>query len=86
MTDNNIVTSSSIKPDTTEKNPVKKAPAKKAAAKKADTPKKELSSDKVVIIFESGSSYSAGDVRFTRENNIQEVTRSEEHTSELQSH
>jgi hypothetical protein len=77
MTENNIVTSSSIKPETTEKNPVKKAPAKKAAAKKADAPKKEVGSGKVVVIFESGSSYSSNGLRFTREDNIQEVTQEE---------
>lgn len=58
----------------------KKATAKKAAPKKTITePAHEKnnygSNDLVVVVFESGSSYSSGEVRFTRENPMQEVTR-----------
>ena len=70
----NVVTSASI-----NEAPAKKTPVKKAVAKpKVEAPVKKktpsVSPDKVVIVFESGSSYTTDDFRFTRENNIQEVT------------
>ena len=87
MTDN-IVTSKSTSAQ--EAKPVKKAPAKKAVAKtkieKEDTENSieveevvsSVSSKKVgslnLIIFESGASYSANGLRFTRQDNIQEVS------------
>ena len=76
----NIVTSTSV--NDVEKTPAKKAPAKKAAAKpKEEKPvQKEtatVSGDRVVVIFESGASYSANGLRFTRQDNIQEVTQEE---------
>lgn len=73
MSDNTIK-STDINPNKSEK----KAVAKKAAPKKT-APKKEsttpISEDKILIIFESGASYSSGDITFTRENPIQEISR-----------
>ena len=58
-----------------EEKPVKKAAPKKAAApKKQADPVKELKKDTVIIVFESGASYTSQDVTFTRENSIQEVS------------
>ena len=84
MTDN-IVTSKSTMGE--EAKPAKKAPAKKAAAKpkveKENTEEvAEVAPKKVskkagqinLIIFESGASYSANGLRFTRQDNIQEVS------------
>lgn len=75
----NVVTSSSVNGAKDEKNAVKKTATKKTAAPKktAEVKEKKIekeSTDSVVVVFESGSSYSSGDIRFTRENNIQEVT------------
>lgn len=67
----NVVTSDSVNPKQTKKAAPKKAAAKKTAAPKVAAPTAD--SGKVVIVFESGASYSSGGVRFTRENNIQEV-------------
>ena len=71
MTDN-IVTSSSVNPS--EDKPKKQTAAKKTTAKKA-APKKTtdtvVSNEKVLIVFESGSSYSSGEIRFTRDNKMQ---------------
>lgn len=82
MTDN-IVTSKSTSAQ--EAKPVKKAPAKKAVAKtKAENTEDTTESLEVkapkgsgslnLIIFESGASYSANGLRFTRQENIQEVS------------
>jgi hypothetical protein len=73
----NIVRSSDVTSGKEEK-PAKKAPAKKAAAK----PKVEKAEEKningyTVIIFECGASYISGDIHFTRENYIQEVSEDE---------
>jgi len=74
----NVIKSTDVTSGKEEKNTVKKAPAKKAAAPKVKTEKKteevKSKSGKVVIIFESGASYVSGDLHFTRENNIQEVS------------
>ena len=67
----NVVTSDSVNPKEPKKAAPKKAATKKAAATKVSTP--AVDNGKVVIVFESGASYSSGGVRFTRENNIQEV-------------
>jgi hypothetical protein len=60
--------------------PAKKAPAKKAAPKKQESIAKEqedvantAKDGFVIVIFESGSSYTSNGIRFTRENNIQEI-------------
>lgn len=72
MSEDNIVKSSDVN-KTPEKKTTKKTTAtKKEAVKKEDKP--QSSDGKVLILFESGASYSSGDVRFTRENPIQEVT------------
>lgn len=68
MTDN-IITSEDVNPK-----PVKKAPAKKAAAKKAEAPQKATENGSVVVVFESGASYSSNGIRFTKDNRIQEVS------------
>ena len=78
MSDNNIVTSASLKPTKETKSKVeekvvaeKKAPTKKAAVKKSETPQQD--SGLVVVYFESGSSYNSNGYRFTRENPYQEI-------------
>jgi hypothetical protein len=84
MTDN-IVTSKTTSGE--EAKPVKKAPAKKAAAKPkvekenteevakvAPTKVSKKAGQINLIIFESGASYSANGLRFTRQDNIQEVS------------
>lgn len=76
MSEDNIVVSDDVAPK-----PKKKAPAKKAVAKKAvvadDTTHQETAiptdTSGVVIIFESGASYSTGDYRFTQDTRVQEV-------------
>jgi hypothetical protein len=77
----NVIKSTDINKQ--ESKPAKKAPAKKAAAVKK--PKEEKVAEDVVsdsaspkdgyqiIVFESGSSYVANGIRFTRENHIQEI-------------
>lgn len=71
----NVIKSTDVTSAKAESNPVKKAPAKKAAAKpkaeKKDTP---TAAGLKVIIFESGASYVSGDIFFTREDNIKEVS------------
>jgi len=84
MTDN-IVTSKATSGE--EAKPAKKAPAKKAAAKPKVEPK--ITEDGVepkpakvskktnqinLIIFESGASYSSGNLFFSREDKAQEVS------------
>lgn len=84
MTDN-IVTSKSTSGE--EAKPVKKAPVKKAAAKpkvevenlednvEAKPAKVSKKSNQInLIIFESGASYSSGDLFFTREDKVKEVS------------
>lgn len=75
----NVIKSTDVTSAKAEKNTVKKAPAKKAAAPKAKVEKKveEVQPGKVVVVFESGASYVSGDVRFTRQDNIKEVSESE---------
>jgi hypothetical protein len=77
----NVIKSTDVTSGKEEKNTVKKAPAKKAAAPKAKAEKKaeevKTESGKVVVIFESGASYVSGEVHFTRQNNIQEVSEAE---------
>lgn len=70
----NVVKSEDVAP-VAKKQTAKKAAAKKTAPKNTTvTPDvKDETSSGVVIIFESGASYSAGDIRFTRDNRIQEV-------------
>lgn len=76
----NVIKSTDVNSGKTEKNPVKKAPAKKTATKKEVAKKEsdevtEVSNDGLkVIVFETGYSYISGDICFTKENNIQEVT------------
>lgn len=77
MSDNTIK-STDVNPESNEK----KAPAKKAAAKKTSPKVKEnietaVNSGYKIIIFESGSSYVSGEIRFTRQNNIQELPEAE---------
>ena len=84
MTDNIVTSKETL--GAVEK-PVKKAPAKKAAAKpkveaeiteddvEAKPEKVSKKSNKInLIIFESGASYSSGDLFFTREDKAQEVS------------
>lgn len=75
---NNIVTSSDVnkpkqeKPkavETVEDSVVEK-PVKKAAKPKATS---KVDNGKQLVVFESGASYNSNGVRFTRENNMQEV-------------
>lgn len=79
MSEDNIVVSDDVAPK-----PKKKAPAKKAAPKKVvadpvadETPANEVAhisnASGVVIIFESGASYSSAGYRFTQATRIQEV-------------
>lgn len=79
MSEDNTVVSDDVAPK-----PKKKAPAKKAAPKKVvadpvvdDAPAQEstasVETSGVVVIFESGASYSSGGYRFTQANRIQEV-------------
>ena len=85
MTDN-IVTSKSATSGG-DKPVAKKAVAKKAAAKPKvakevtgeveDKPVSKKTSVINLIIFESGASYVAGDRRFTRQDNMQEVSDEE---------
>ena len=80
----NVIKSTDVTSAKAEKNTVKKAPAKKAAAPKAKAEKKQdevkaesTPTGKVVVVFESGASYVSNDTRFTREDNIKEVSDSE---------
>jgi hypothetical protein len=80
----NVIKSTDVTSGKAEKNAVKKAPAKKAAAPKAKAEKKQdevkaevTPSGKIVVVFESGASYVSNDTRFTREDNIKEVSESE---------
>ena len=75
----NIVTSADVtSAPKEEKNTAKKAPAKKAAAKTKATEKTEnVANGYKVIIFETGSSFVSGDVRFTREDCIKELPEDE---------
>lgn len=74
MTDNTIKSTDVNAP---KEKAVKKAPAKKAAAPKVKAEEKaedvKVESGKLVVIFESGSSYTSNGVRFTRQNPVQEV-------------
>ena len=76
----NIIKSTDVTSAKEEKNVVKKAPVKKAAVKKTVAKTKveketeAIESGKIVIIFDSGFSYSSGDIQFTREDYIQEVS------------
>ena len=75
MSDNTIK-STDINPDKAEK----KTATKKAAPKKSAAKKEEpivIPEDGVLIIFESGASYSSNGLRFTRENPIQKVSNEE---------
>lgn len=73
MTDN-VIKSTDTNP-IPKKTTAKKAAPKKAVAESAHKENNTGSPDLVVVVFESGSSYSSGEVRFTRENPMQEVTR-----------
>lgn len=71
----NVIKSGDLQPE--KPKAAKKAPAKKATApKKQADPKSEVavSTDNVVIVFESGASYRSNDISFTRANPIQEVS------------
>lgn len=70
----NVIKSTDInsKKDEAEKTPAKKQPAKKAAAKKPKEPKANTDGS-VLIVFESGFSYTSNDLVFTREDNMKEV-------------
>jgi hypothetical protein len=71
----NVIKSTDVTSATEEKNVVKKAPVKKAAAKiKVEKKEEGVETGKTVIIFDSGFSYSSGDIQFTREDCIQEVS------------
>jgi hypothetical protein len=71
----NVIKSTDVTSAKAETNTVKKAPVKKAAAKiKVENKEEHIEAGKTVIIFDSGFSYSSGDIQFTRENCIQEVT------------
>lgn len=71
----NVIKSTDVTSATEEKNVVKKAPVKKAAAKiKVEKKIEGIEEGKTVIIFDSGFSYSSGDIQFTREDYIQEVS------------
>lgn len=73
MTDN-VIKSTDTNP-TPKKTTAKKAAPKKAGAESAHKENNTESPDLVVVVFESGSSYTSGEIRFTRENRMQEVTR-----------
>ena len=71
----NVIKSADVTSAKAETNAVKKAPVKKAAAKiKVEKKAEDVESGKIVIIFETGFSYSSGDIQFTRENYIQEIS------------
>lgn len=71
----NVIKSTDVTSAKVETNAVKKAPVKKAAAKiKVEKKVEGVETGKTVIIFETGFSYSSGDIYFTRENYIQEVS------------
>lgn len=71
----NVIKSTDVTSAKAETNDVKKAPVKKAAAKiKVEKKAEGIEAGKTVIIFETGFSYSSGDIYFTRENYIQEVS------------
>lgn len=71
----NVIKSTDVTSATEEKNVVKKAPVKKTAAKiKVEKKEEGVEAGKTVIIFDSGFSYSSGDIQFTREDCIQEVS------------
>jgi hypothetical protein len=76
----NIIKSTDLNKE--ESKPVKKTPAKKAAAPKK--PKEKTANVSLpdssgvregyqIIVFESGSSYVSNEIRFTKDNRIQEV-------------
>lgn len=67
MTDN-VVKSEDIN----KKSTTKKTIAKKAAVKKANTVQ-SINNNMKIIVFESGGSYSSNDLRFTKQNRIQQV-------------
>ena len=72
----NVIKSTDVTSAKTETNVVKKAPVKKAAAKiKVEKKVEGVETGKTVIIFETGFSYSSGDIQFTREDYIQEVSK-----------
>lgn len=71
----NVIKSTDVTSAKVETNAVKKAPVKRAAAKiKVEKKVESVETGKTVIIFETGFSYSSGDIYFTRENYIQEVS------------
>lgn len=74
----NVVTSKSVNDAKDEKNPVKKTATKKTAAPKKTAQEKEkvatVDHNLEIVVFESGASYSSHGLRFTREDNVQEVT------------
>lgn len=72
MTDN-VIKSEDL--NNKEEKPVKKAAPKKAAAPKKEVKAPEsIQGDNLIIVFESGASYTSQDVTFTRDNPIQEVS------------
>lgn len=78
MSNDNVIKSSDV--NKTKEDQTSKTTAKKASTRKAAAPKKDSESiiaipeDGVLVIFESGASYSSGEVRFTRDNPIQKVS------------
>lgn len=71
----NVVKSTDV--NKTAEKAVKKAPAKKATPKKADAAPKGVKNGYKIVVFESGASYTSNGIRFTRDNNIQEVPESD---------
>ena len=70
----NVIKSTDLKLE--DKKPAKKAPAKKAVAKKETVEKIEkvgIKDGHTLVVFESGASYVSNDIRFTKDNRIQEV-------------
>jgi hypothetical protein len=72
MSDNVVRSTDVNKP---AEKPAKKAAVKKVAAAKADAAPSGVNKDLKIIVFESGSSYTADGVRFTQNNRIQEVSQ-----------
>ena len=78
MSDNVIKSADVTSAKKEDETPAKKTPAKKAAAKpKAEKIAKEATAGTKVVIFETGASYVSGDIRFTRQDNIKEVSEAE---------
>lgn len=74
----NVIKSTDVTSAKKEKNPVKKTAVKKEPieVKVGEELENKIPGFKVVI-FETGSSYVSGDTRFTREDNIKEVSNDE---------